>query len=141
MNDRSSLKLVDKEKANILQNQFCSVFTKTPDGPIPILEKRTDSVLSNVRITEGMVKKKILKLNVNKSTGPDEIHPQLLKELVEYVSEPIAFIFNKSMEGGSLPNDWKRAYVSPIFKKGNRNVAENYRPINLRSIVCLSLKN
>ena len=40
------------------------------------------------------------------------------------------------MEIGEIPRDWKRANVSPIFKKGPRNNAENYRPISLMFIVC-----
>ena len=35
-----------------------------------------------------------------------------------------------------MPDDWKRAIVSPIFKKGARNRAENYRPVSLTSILC-----
>ena len=35
-----------------------------------------------------------------------------------------------------LPIDWKRANISPIYKKGSRNRAENYRPIRLTSLVC-----
>ena len=40
------------------------------------------------------------------------------------------------MDEGCIPQDWKIAYVSPIFKKGARNEAENYRPIRLTSIAC-----
>ena len=43
---------------------------------------------------------------------------------------------NKTLEHCSLPNDWKKAFVSPIYKKGARNIAENYRPISLTSVVC-----
>ena len=40
------------------------------------------------------------------------------------------------MDEGCIPQDWKMAYVSPIFKKGATTKAENYRPISLTSIVC-----
>ena len=83
-----------------------------------------------------MVRNEILKLNVNKSCGPDEIHPQILIELVDLVSKPLALLLNKTMDEGCMPQDWKMVYVSPIFKKGARNKAENYRPISLTSIVC-----
>ena len=39
-------------------------------------------------------------------------------------------------ENGELPHDWKFANISPIFKKGSRSLAENYRPISLTSVVC-----
>ena len=43
---------------------------------------------------------------------------------------------NRTMEYGYLTLDWKKAFVSPIYKKGPRNLAENYRPISLTSVVC-----
>ena len=39
------------------------------------------------------------------------------------------------MDEGCIPQDWKMAYISPIFKKGSRNNTDNYRPIGLTSIV------
>ena len=40
-------------------------------------------------------------------------------------------LFKKSLHDTVLPDDWKRATVTPIFKKGNRDRAENYRPVSL----------
>ena len=40
------------------------------------------------------------------------------------------------MEYGEIPKEWKQANVSPLFKKGQKHLAENYRPVNLTSIVC-----
>ena len=76
-----------------------------------------------------------MKLNVNKSCGPDEIHPQILIELVDLVSKPLALLLNKTMDKGRIPQDWKMTYVSTIFKKGAGNKTENYRPISLTPIV------
>ena len=42
-------------------------------------------------------------------------------------------LFKKSLAEGVVPEDWKRANVSPIYKKGNKNIAENYRPVSLTS--------
>ena len=124
------------EKANILQKQFVSVFTKEPNAEVPIFDKKIEVNLSNINITEEMVRNEILKLNVNKPCGPDEIHPQILIELVNLVSKPLVLLLNKTMDEGCIPQIWKMAYVSPIFKKGDRNKAGNYRPISLTSIVC-----
>ena len=82
-----------------------------------------------------MFRNEILKLNASKSCGPDEIHLQILIELVDFVSKRLALLLNKTMDEGCIPQDWKMVYVSPIFKKGARNKAENYRPISLTSIV------
>ena len=46
-------------------------------------------------------------------------------------------MFNLSMESGTVPEDWRKANVTPIFKnKGSKSKAENYRPISLTSIPC-----
>ena len=132
----NSLKFNDNEKAEILQDQFCSVFTKEQLESTPGLEKRTDKAIKDLEIVESAVRKEILALNTNKSCGPDEISPLLLIKLVEFVTGPLTALMNASIEHGILPQDWKNAFVSPIFKKGARNLAENYRPISLTSIAC-----
>ena len=133
--DKTSTCFEDGEKANILQDQFCSVFTKEPEGMPPFLS-RTNKLLVDIIVTELLVKDEIKILNLNKSVGPDKIHPRILFELVEELSEPLAYLFNRTLDEGIIPKDWKETYVSPIFKKGARNRAANYRPISLTSIVC-----
>ena len=61
---------------------------------------------------------------------------KLLKELAVFISAPLVQIFNMTMEDNVLPAEWKKAFVSPIFKKGARNLAVNYRPISLTCIIC-----
>lgn len=135
--DKSSLKHEDHEKANILQNQFCSVFTIEPHGELPEFPSRTDNVIEDIVILKEKVHKQILKLDVNKSFGPDEIHPKLLKELADHIAEPLSVIMNKTLTEGALPEDWKLAHVTPIYKnKGAQNLAVNYRPVSLTSIIC-----
>ena len=87
-------------------------------------------------MTEEMVRLHLSKINVNKSCGPDEVHPCMLLELSDIIAELIAFLFNLIFEQKILPKDWKLAFESPIFKKGSRSVAENYRPISLTSMLC-----
>ena len=45
-------------------------------------------------------------------------------------------IYNRSMTSGDVPEDWRVANVVPIFKKGTKNLPENYRPVSLTSIPC-----
>ena len=134
--DSESTRFDDKEKADILQKQFAGVFTCEPDGDLPTFEKRTDSVIGRMVVEKEMVRKLLLILNVNKSCGPDEIHPRMLIELADLICGPLALIMNKTLTDGIMPQDWRAANVSPIYKKGARNLAENYRPISLTSIVC-----
>ena len=96
--DKNSTKFDDKEKADILQNQFSGVFTCEPDGEIPQLARRTNITLKDMKVTAERVKTELLKLNPNKSCGPDEIHPRMLKELSDQITPPLAFLLNTTME-------------------------------------------
>ena len=105
--DKSSLRFDDKDKANILQKQFSSVFTRKTDGEVPSIPNRTDSYILNMHITEGVVIKKQKNLNANKSCGPDNIYARLLLELADLVAVPITVLFDMTMQLGLLPSDWK----------------------------------
>uniref|UniRef100_K7F105 Reverse transcriptase domain-containing protein n=1 Tax=Pelodiscus sinensis TaxID=13735 RepID=K7F105_PELSI len=80
------------------------------------------------------VLEQIEKLNVNKSLGPDGIHPRVLKELKWEIAELLSVVCNLSFKSASIPNDWKVANVTPIFKKGSRDDPGNYRPVSLTSV-------
>jgi len=54
----------------------------------------------------------------------------ILKEAALELSKPLAVLFRKS------PNDWKLADVAPVFKKGDRKLPSNYRPISLTPVIC-----
>ena len=58
------------------------------------------------------------------------------KATADTISYPLAIIFAKSLAEGKVPDDWKSANISPIFKKGSKASAGNYRPVSLTSIVC-----
>ena len=129
----------DKEKAEVFNQYFKEVFTKEDLENLPDVEnKPVDSMLCNIDITEEMVLKKLKELNQNKTPGPDQIHPRVLKELKDEVAQPLTIIFRKSIETGRIriPKEWKDGHITPIHKKGNKHMAENYRPVCLTVICC-----
>ena len=83
-----------------------------------------------------IVMKKLQQLHTDKSPGPDSIHPLLLKECAAALAKPLSLIFQQSYDTGILPNDWRTAHITPIFKKGNRNDPANYLPVSLTSVPC-----
>ena len=87
-------------------------------------------------ITESKIAKVLSKLKPDKSPGPDGLHPRFFKEMAEYMKVPLCIIFNLSLSRGVLPAKWKKARVSAIYKKENKKVASNYRPVSLTSIIC-----
>ena len=131
----------DKEKANVLSDFFSSVFTTENKQNIPPFEKLTDHILENLKTTQEMVLKKLKALKTNKSQGPDGIHPRVLQELSEELASPLSMIYNSSLETGDVPQDWRDATISAIFKKGNKRKPNNYRPVSLTSISCKILES
>ena len=92
--------------------------------------------LDDINFTADDVEKKLENLKIGKSPGPDGIHPRVLKELAKELKMPLFIIFRKSLDTGILPKVWKIANVSPIFKKGSRHLAANYRPVSLTAVAC-----
>ena len=66
--------------------------------------------------------------------GPDEIHSRVLRELAELTAEPPSTIYQRSLLTGEVPEDWRLASVTPIYKKGCREDPGNYRPGSLTSV-------
>ncbi|CAH8447575.1 unnamed protein product [Schistosoma bovis] len=130
----SSLVEDDFGKAQAFSNYFSNVYTIEA----PFSSAYTDPpihTLDSVTIKELDVFGLLNKLDVGKSTGPDELHPRLLKELSNFVANPLSTCFNLSVTQGRLPKDWKNAIVSPVFKTGTKHKPENYRPVSLTSVV------
>jgi hypothetical protein len=67
---------------------------------------------------------------------PDNLLPRILKELADEISPLLQLIYTKSLDTGEVPADWRTANVSPVYKKGLKSAAENYRPISLTSVCC-----
>eukprot|EP00061_Rhincodon_typus_P003357 g19893.t1 len=88
-----------------------------------------------VLTTKEKVLEKPKGLKVDKSPGPDGLHPRILKEIAEEMVEVLVVIFTESLESGRVPEDWKTANVTPLFKKGVRQKTRNYRLISLTSII------
>ena len=129
--------LVNKEKADILGTFFSSVFTVEGGGPVPTLPPincHTD--MTTLKVTEEHIIKVLNKLKPNKSPGPDKLHPRLLHEIRSSLTYPLSILFNQSISEGTIPNDWRMAQITAIYKKGDRKSANNYRPIALTSVVC-----
>ena len=113
----------DTEKAEIFGRYFSSVFTSEPDtDKMPFFQKLNfEEELNNINITKEIALKKLKKIKVNKSPGADKLHPRVLREVSASIAEPLADIFATSIQTRQLPDEWKHAHISVIFKKGKKN--------------------
>ena len=125
-----------KGKANILNKQYCSVFSKNNSSAVPSKGPSDAPTLGNIVVSETGVLQLLKKLKPNKASGPDNISPRVLKELAEQLSKPLSELFQHSITTGDVPHQWKKATVAPVFKKGDRNSAANYRPVSLTAVCC-----
>ena len=95
-----------------------------------------DIVVSNEGVS------KLLKgLNPSKALGPDELHPRVLKELATELGPVFAHLFQKPLDMGEIPKEWSLANICPLYKKGDRALACNYRPISLTCVPCKLLEH
>ena len=72
-------------------------------------------------------------INVHKSMGPDGMHPCVLRELAEITAKQLSIIFGRSWRTGEMPEDWRIASVTLIFKKGKKEDVGNYWSVSLIS--------
>ena len=85
---------------------------------------------------------KLLKgLNPSKALGPDGLHPRVLKELAKELGPVFAHLFQQSINTGEIPMEWSLADIRPLFKKGDRSIACNYRPVSFTFIPCKLLEH
>src|SRR5271170_3442091 len=127
-----------KEKANLLNQHFHSVFTKEIESESSELPNRTEETFSlhDIVLLKPGIVQLVKNLQQHKSPGPDGISPRFLKLAPEEISEYLLILFNKCLVLEKMPSKWKTANVTPVFKKGSRSSPENYRPISLTSVVC-----
>lgn len=87
-------------------------------------------------INKEEVKKELREMKNGKAPGPGDIPIELVKHGPDILIEILVDIFNKCLiEGQEIPADWNLAYISSIYKKGDRKVCGNYRGISVTSSV------
>ena len=71
----------------------------------------------------------------------DSMPARVLKECSTQISPILALIYNESLAQGNVTDDWRHANVSPVFKKGEKYDAANYRQVSLTCICCKTLEH
>ena len=132
--------------AKILNQYFASVFTREIALEDDLNREEDDDmnfeILKEIEITRIKIAKALQELKRNKSGGVDSINSTLLIECKTGVISPLEQLglFSASVNLEKIPNDWRLANVTPIFKKGTKKDPGNYRPVSLTSQVCKVLE-
>lgn len=136
LKDKSQNKscISDEEKGNLLNGTFREAFSKHSIDAPPFFAPPAQVEMPNIEITEEGIEKLILELDVSKSPGPDGVSARDLRMIAPVAAKYLQVIFTQTLNESNIPDDWRKANICPIFKKGDKSDPCNYRPISLTSI-------
>ena len=107
---------------------------------LPTFTFFTDKRINYVTIDNDQIILPIRKIDPKKATGSDGISGQMLLLCIESVILPLQIIFTNILSTSTYPDMWKIANVTPIYKKGDKQLIKNYRPISLLPVCGKILK-
>ena len=136
MRSDGSLATAPSEKAELFQDQYASVFS---DPNSVCVEEAVGDIsytgpsLSSITFTPESIEAALKELNPYSAGPPDDIPACILHRCRSALAYPLFLLWRGSYERGVVPSCLKRQYITPIFKKGSRSEAANYRPVALTS--------
>ena len=118
---QDNLLLNSKKKTNIFNNFFanqCSIVSNYSELLVTLTKKHES--LSTINFSTDDILKIIRNLDSNKAHGHDMISIRMIKICDTSICRPLKLIFQACLESGKFPNEWKKANVVPVHKKGDK---------------------
>jgi len=126
----------DQDTCHMFNDFFISVFTEENWIYIPQYQlESSSSRLTEITITPAIVLNKLKQLNPTKSPGPEGWPLFCLKESASELCIPLSISFNKLLDCSALQDLWKKAFITPVFKR--ETVAF---PVTIVQQACLHLQ-
>ena len=122
----------NKNKADLLNETFYSSFSADDNATFNTFPK-VSSFMPNIEISESDVLTAVKMTKDKLSLTPEKIPPYFIKRTIYSILHPLTHIFRSSLEFNFIPYQWKQSIITPIFKKGDRRIPINYRPVALTS--------
>ena len=89
--------------------------------------------VTDITVTE--INKCIKKLKTGKSTGPDLISNEIIKYSSMVTCKAITKLFNLILDSGKYPSNWRKLFIIPLHKSGDKLNVNNYRGISLQNCI------
>ena len=128
-------------KVEILNEQFVSAYTREDSSKIPTKGPSSHPSMEPIEVQSKGVHKLLLNLKIHKAAWPDCIPNFFLKIAADQMAPILTKLYQFSLNTGEVPADWKNAFIVPVFKKGEKHIPSNYRPVSLTSVVCKLLEH
>jgi hypothetical protein len=137
LDDKKVLQSDPVKMGAILQQQYAKAFSKpNPAYPAEAYVSKflaENAVISDIEFVNQDFIDAIKSMDRCSATGPDKFPVVILKECSTTLAPIITHLWRSSLSSGHIATKFKTQTVVPVFKKGNRSIAENYRPVSLTS--------
>ena len=101
-------------KANVLNYYYSTIFSSEES----IHHIQGINSANPFTIDIKTIRRRIRAIGKNKSVGPDNISGEIIKMGGEAMIPYLARLLDLTMNNGTLPGDWRRATVVPVYKGG-----------------------
>ena len=127
------------QKSILLSQQYFKAFSDPLKASLPEslsylnINKDDATYIDGIDINESDIQDAIAELDPYTATPDGDIPAKILISCKEQLSKPLKLFWTNSFQRGTIPHSQKIQYITPIFKKGNRCDAANYRPVSITS--------